>query len=253
MSPRLSALEEKKTMQDSMDLLEMKEEGEKVAEFVIGTEPEVESEKGNVEGDVFETPQQGKKKIVAAKSAAAGGAASSVEWPLLQETAEKLNLKPEEELRKRLEFERSEKELQEMKALRKRLDGNETEMKRFREEAARDKEKLREKSQMDIGRKQLQFSDILTMTVRVVILSIIALVFATGMELFIFKNQINDVLEQLKNQYIIHGETWMVENILTPGPNDQFYIFNANFRSRFTADCSRILHGNFNHLFSLVC
>jgi len=90
------------------------------------------------------------------------------------------------------------------------------------------KEKLREKSQMDIGRKQLKFSDVLTMTLRVVILSIIALVFATGIELFIFKNQINDVLLQLKSQYIIHGETWMVVNILTPSPNDQFYIFNAN-------------------------
>ena len=43
-----------------------------------------------------------------------------------------------------------------------------------------------------------------------------------------FKNQINDVLEHLKNEYILHGETWMVENILTPGPKDQFYIFNAN-------------------------
>jgi hypothetical protein len=99
---------------------------------------------------------------------------------------------------------------------------------KIQEIVAISKEKLREKSQMDIGRKQLKFSDVLTMTLRVVILSIIAIVFATGIELFIFKNQINDVLEQLKNQYISHGETWMVENILTPGPNDQFYIFNAN-------------------------
>ena len=144
MSPRLSALEEKKTMQDSMDLLEMKgEESKKATEFVIGTEPEVESEKGSVDGEVFETPQQGKKKKVAAKSVAAGGAASSVEWPLLQETAEKFNLTSGEELRKKLEFERSEKELQEMKSLRKRLDDNETEMKRFREEAAREKKTVR--------------------------------------------------------------------------------------------------------------
>ena len=119
MSPRLSALEEKKTMQESMDLLEMKkEEGKKATEFVIGTDPEVESEKGSDDGEVFETPQQGKKKKVAAKSVAAGGAASSAEWPLLQETAEKLNLTSGEESRKRLEFEKSEKELQEMKSLR---------------------------------------------------------------------------------------------------------------------------------------
>ena len=145
MSPRLSALETKVEMQDSMDLLEMKEEeGKKATEFVIGTDPEVESEKGSVDGEVFEAPQQVKKKKVAAKSVAAGGAASSVEWPLLQETAEKLNLKTGEELRKRLELERSEKEIQEMKSLRKRLDDNETEMKRFREEAARDREIERE-------------------------------------------------------------------------------------------------------------
>ena len=100
-----------------MDLMDMKEV-EKTEEFVNGTDPGIESEKGSVEGEVFETPQQGKKKKVAAKSVAAGGAASSVEWPLLQETAEKLNLTSEEELRKRLEFERSEKELQEMKSLR---------------------------------------------------------------------------------------------------------------------------------------
>ena len=144
MSPRLSVLEEKMEVQDAMDLLEMGEEA-KTTEFVIGTEPGAESEKGSVEGEVFETPQQGKKKIVAAKSAAAGGVASSVEWPPLQETAEKLNLKTGEELRQRLEFEKNEKELQELKTLRKRLDDNEAEMNKFREESAKDKEKLREK------------------------------------------------------------------------------------------------------------
>ena len=96
MSPRLSALEIKVEMQGSMDLLQMKEEeGEKAAEFVIGTDPEVESEMGSVEGEVFETPQPGKKKKIAAKSAMNGGAASSVDWPLLQETAEKFNLRKE--------------------------------------------------------------------------------------------------------------------------------------------------------------
>ena len=90
------------------------------------------------------------------------------------------------------------------------------------------KDKLREKSEFDIGSQQLSSSDILTMTFRVLILSIFALVFATGIELFIFSNQINDVLEQLKSQYLLNGDTWMVENILTPEKNDQFYIFNAN-------------------------
>lgn len=90
------------------------------------------------------------------------------------------------------------------------------------------KEKLREKSDMDIGFKKLSSADILTMTIRVAILSVIALVFATGFELFIFNNQINDLLEQLKIQYALHGENWMVENILTPSVNEHFYIFNTN-------------------------
>lgn len=90
------------------------------------------------------------------------------------------------------------------------------------------KQKLREKSEMDIGDKKNQFSDILTMAFRVIILTIIAMVFATGIELFIFKNQLNEVLEQLKFQYSLHGETWIVDNILTPDAHDQFYIFNTN-------------------------
>lgn len=99
---------------------------------------------------------------------------------------------------------------------------------KIQEITALSKANLREKSEMDIGNKPLTFADILTMTVRVIILSVIALVFATGIELFIFNNQINEVLEQLRNQYISHGETWIVENILTPDKNEQFYIFNAN-------------------------
>jgi hypothetical protein len=90
------------------------------------------------------------------------------------------------------------------------------------------KQKLREKSDMDIGENKNKLSDIITMTFRVVILSIIALVFATGVELFIFKGQINEVLDQLKYQYILHGDTWIVDNILSPDANDQFYIFNTN-------------------------
>ena len=90
------------------------------------------------------------------------------------------------------------------------------------------KEKLREKAEMDIGNKPLSFAHVLTMTLRVGILSIIALVFATGIELYIFKNQINDALSQLKQYSTAVGETWFVENILSPGQNDEFYIFDAN-------------------------
>ena len=54
MSPRLSALEEKMEIQTgTMDLMDMQEEGKKATEFVIGTDPEVESEKGSVEEDVL--------------------------------------------------------------------------------------------------------------------------------------------------------------------------------------------------------
>ena len=101
-------MEEKKAAQGAMDLLES-EEVEKATEFTIGTEPGAESEKESVEGEVFETPRQGKKKMVAVKSAAAGGAASSAEWPLLQETAEKLNLKSGEETNKGWSFRRMRK------------------------------------------------------------------------------------------------------------------------------------------------
>lgn len=90
------------------------------------------------------------------------------------------------------------------------------------------KEKLRDKTEINSKGNPLSFSHVLTMVFRVGILSIIALIFATGIELYIFKNQINDALVQLKQYYITSGETWMVENILSPAPNDEFYIFNTN-------------------------
>ena len=58
MSPKHSALEEMIETQEAADLLNINEEGEMKTEFNIGTEPEVESEKGSVEGEVFKTPQQ---------------------------------------------------------------------------------------------------------------------------------------------------------------------------------------------------
>jgi hypothetical protein len=92
------------------------------------------------------------------------------------------------------------------------------------EKSAVSKDQLRQKSVMNTS----MFSDLFAISIQVICISIIALTFATGIEMYIFKTQINTILEELKNQYISHGDTWMVENTFTQTKDDGFYIFNTN-------------------------
>jgi hypothetical protein len=94
--------------------------------------------------------------------------------------------------------------------------------------AANAKEQLREKPLLDRTKKGIDFSTILTMMFRVMMLSVLALIFATGLEILIFKDQINQVLEQMKTLYHQTGDTWMVEQMLTPLPDDEFYLIHTN-------------------------
>lgn len=98
----------------------------------------------------------------------------------------------------------------------------------IQELSAVSKAKLREKSEMNFGSNTSNLTNVLTISIRVVIITIIALVFATGIELYIFKNQINTILEALKNHYISNGDTWMIENLFTAKKSKDFIIFNTN-------------------------
>lgn len=89
------------------------------------------------------------------------------------------------------------------------------------------KSKLREKTQMNLLKPNTSLHP-LTMTLRILILSIIALVFCNGFELFLFKTQINEVLSELLLKYTTINEIWVVENILKPNPGSDFYILNTN-------------------------
>lgn len=89
------------------------------------------------------------------------------------------------------------------------------------------KNTLREKTQFDFPNITTKKHP-LTMTLRVLILSIIALVFCNGLELFIFQNQINEVLSDLLSIYTSKNETWIIENMLTPVAGSEFNIINTN-------------------------
>jgi len=86
------------------------------------------------------------------------------------------------------------------------------------------KDQLRQKSVMSAS----AFSDVFAVSIQVISISTIAVIFATGIELYIFKDQINTILEELKNQYSSHGDTWMVENLLTAEKDKDFILFNTN-------------------------
>jgi hypothetical protein len=94
----------------------------------------------------------------------------------------------------------------------------------IKEITAVSKDQLRQKSVMNAS----TFADVFAISIQVISISIIALIFATGIELYIFKDQINTILEELKNQYSSHGDTWMVENMLTAEKGNDFIVFNTN-------------------------
>jgi len=90
------------------------------------------------------------------------------------------------------------------------------------------KQQLREKPVLDKLKSGQQTATILTMFLRVIMLCIMALIFAAGIEILLFKEQINAVFETLKGIYLQGGDRWMVEQVLTPPAGDQFYIIHAN-------------------------
>ena len=89
------------------------------------------------------------------------------------------------------------------------------------------KDKLREKTALNPPNRDTKRHP-LTMFLRVIILTIIGLVFANGLELFLFNNQINEVLNDLVKLYANKNETWMVENMLNPREGSSFSVLNTN-------------------------
>jgi hypothetical protein len=91
------------------------------------------------------------------------------------------------------------------------------------------KDTLREKFSEYYPNKYKVSSSILTMAVRVAFLSIIALVFSTGLELFIFKSQVNEVLDATANSLRQEvPDSWILKNMLTPEEGKEFTLFHCN-------------------------
>jgi hypothetical protein len=89
------------------------------------------------------------------------------------------------------------------------------------------KNKLREKTSLNPPNRDIKRHP-LTMSLRVLILTIIGLVFANGLELYLFNNQINEVLNDLIILYTANNETWLVENMLSPKSGSSFSVINTN-------------------------
>jgi hypothetical protein len=89
------------------------------------------------------------------------------------------------------------------------------------------KNTLREKTESDFPNITTKKHP-LTMTLRVLILSIIALVFCNGFEIFLFQNQINEVISDLLTLYASKNENWIIENMLTPVAGSKFNVVNTN-------------------------
>lgn len=89
------------------------------------------------------------------------------------------------------------------------------------------KDKLREKTANTISSTSEKIHP-MTMTLRVGILAIIALVFCNGIELFLFKNQINAVIADLVRIYASKNEVWMLNNFFKTDAGTGFSVLNTN-------------------------
>lgn len=67
----------------------------------------------------------------------------------------------------------------------------------------------------------------ITFVIKLIILTFLALIFATGIELLIFSNQLNDAFEAIKLLYADQPESWMLSQALNP-EGGNFYILNTN-------------------------
>jgi hypothetical protein len=68
-----------------------------------------------------------------------------------------------------------------------------------------------------------------TMIVRVLFISIFAVIFATGIELFIFKDAINSTLAETKSLLLTEQpDSWILHEILSPEDEDGFIWLNSN-------------------------
>ena len=148
MSPKPSALEEDAVERMATENLEEKFESSANV-FEIGTTDGGSDKSGEAVGeDVFSTPAPGKRKLVSAKAAndkATASSSSSVDRPLEQEATERPTMPQRtfEEQQERLQVFKEQRELQELRGLKVKLDENEAETKRLRENAEQDKKKLR--------------------------------------------------------------------------------------------------------------
>ena len=72
-------------------------------------------------------------------------------------------------------------------------------------------------------------SGFLTMFIRILFITIFAMIFATGIELFIFKGVINDTLAQTRTLLMSEQpDSWTLKEMLTAKEGDNFIFFNTS-------------------------
>ena len=80
---------------------------------------------------------------------------------------------------------------------------------------------------MEEARHSIQGSDKLTVAIRVIVISIFAIICANALEIFFFRVQINESLALLKNTLVHSDENWIVENMLTEAEDAPFGLIHC--------------------------
>jgi hypothetical protein len=90
------------------------------------------------------------------------------------------------------------------------------------------KDKLRDRFAAETSQAPVVAPAVSSVFIRVVVVAFLAVIVANGLELFMFNQQVNTELQSYKNQCIVSGDTWTLNNILTESADSKFILINAN-------------------------
>ncbi len=66
-----------------------------------------------------------------------------------------------------------------------------------------------------------------TFLIKLLILALFALVFATGLELFVFRNQLNGAFEAIRQVYAARPDSWIIQGALRPPDAGGFFLIEC--------------------------
>lgn len=93
--------------------------------------------------------------------------------------------------------------------------------------ARNSKERLVSIADLDERRHSIVVSDRITTSIRVIIISLFAIICSSGIQILIFRSEINDSIENIKTVLTDPSDRWIMDNIFSEGSDRSFGLVNC--------------------------